>query len=516
MPSLTEAYARDVAKLRDILLISILMLCVFLTITQVFLPTDPLNIDTYYHYSVASAYLASIDNIAQLGTNTIGPIIPAVIAALRLFIDPGNDLHAMEVFARVLAAVFIGLTWAGSVLVLRSAKQDWSALTAFSALFFLTIDWGTLDYRSLNGELFSAPLLIALLLCAPSANPRNFRGLVHLCISALLLPIVFFTKLQAFPIACFVFVFADALRDAFTPRAAFWRTALVIAASAILAILPALFGLHAQDVVTNALSYLHGSGYVTPPDRTITLIRDFLHQFRIAAVGFWVTLALTITSVCLLNAPAGRNIRLGLTQAEWFTLGLLVTTIICIILPLRFFLHYSLLLLPTLPLIFSIFMTRCSNLNSNRWTQVAVLGLCAFAVLYQWRFIKYGQWASFLSPSSEIVQRNAELIRVACPNVRFPIVVHGWDYRYYIALGSYAPIPLLDTARQAGFPVKLVDAYRQELRKGSSLIIDIVDPNSVLDHDFPNLDGLLGSDAAKYRRIAVAPMVAVYCPKSGA
>ena len=120
-----------------------------------------------------------------------------------------------------------------------------------------------------------------------------------------------------------------------------------------------------------------------------------------------------------------------------------------------------------------------------------------------------------MSPSSEIIQRDAELIRAACPDVALPIIVHGWDHRFYVALGSYPPTGLLDTAKQAGFPPRLVDAYRSELDKGSSLIVDIVGPASYLDHDFPKLDDLLGSDAAKYRRIAIAPTVTAYCPKSG-
>jgi hypothetical protein len=477
--------------------------------------SEQLNVDTYYSYTLASAYLVNIANIANIGANTLGPVVPATLAIIRLFVDPGANLHAMEIFGRVLAIVLITLTWAGSLLVVRSANRDWRVLTAFSVLFLAAIDWGALDYRSINGELFSAPFLIALLLCAPLANPRNLQGLVYLCASTLLLAIVFFTKFQAFPIGCFAFVFADALRASFTLRAAFWRAALVMAVSAILAILPQLFGLHGQDVITNAVSYLHGSGYVAPADEMLKrAVVLFLPQTLIHGAGFVLTPILAILAVCLLKPPAGEDVRFGLTQAEWFSLGLFLVSIACLVLPRRFFNHYALLLLPVFPLMFSILVARCSGLGAGRWTQAAVAGLCAFVVLYQWTLKKHAQHPDLLSPASEIVQRNAELIRAACPDVALPIVIHGWDYRYYVALGSYPPIRLLDIAKQAGFPPKLVDAYRAELGKGSSLIVDIVDPASFLDHDFPKLDDLLGSDVQKYRRIEIAPMVTAYCPKS--
>jgi hypothetical protein len=483
---------------------------------QILLSGRQLNPDTYFIYTISTGYMASIHNIANIGANTVGPVVPGTIAIIRLFIDPGANLHNVEIFARALAIEFITLTWAGSLLVLLAANRDWRVLTAFSAAFLTAIDWGSLDYRSLNGELFSAPFLIALLLCAPLANPRNLRGLAYLCASALLLALVFFIKVQAFPIACFVFVFADALRDAFTLRVAVWRAALVIGAFSILAVLPQLFSLHAQDVVTNALSYLHGSGYVAPADQMAKwAVVLFLPYTLIHGAGLVATLFFAIAAVWLLKRPAGRNIWLGLTQTEWFTLGLFLVSCFCIVLPFRFFNHYVLLLLPAFPLMFSIFVARCSILNV-RWIQAAVAGLCAFIVVYQLTLITWAQRPGLLSQSSETIQSNAERIRAACPDAALPIITHGWDYRYYVALGSYPSIGLLDIAREAGFPPKLVKEYREELGKGSSLIIDIVDPASVLDHDFPKLDDLLGSDASKYRQIAIASRVTVYCPKSSA
>ena len=104
-----------------------------------------LNIDTYSSYTLSSAYLANIANIANLGANTLGPVLPGTIAIIRLFVDPGANLQAVENFGRVLAILFIALTWAGSLLLLRSAIRDWGVLTAFSVLFLAAIDWGTLD-----------------------------------------------------------------------------------------------------------------------------------------------------------------------------------------------------------------------------------------------------------------------------------------------------------------------------------------------------------------------------------
>jgi hypothetical protein len=478
--------------------------------------SDQLNIDTYSSYALSSAYLANIANIANLGANTLGPVIPGTIAIIRLFVDPGANLHAVESFGRVLALSFIALTWAGSLLLLRSSSRDWRVLTAFSALFLAGIDWGTVDYRSINGELFSAPFLIAILLCAPWANPRNLGGLAYLFVSALLLAIVFFIKLQSFPIACFAFVFADALRNSWTLRSTYWRAALVVIVSTVLAILPRLFSLHAQDVTTNALAYLHGSGYVAPTDQMLKwAVVLFLPQTLIHGAGFVLTPILAILAMCLLQSPARREERFGLTQAEWFTLGLFLVSIVCIALPRRFFNHYALLLLPVFPLMFGILVVRCSAMN-NRWLMGAVAGLCVFVALYQLGLAKHAQHPDLLSPSSETVQRSAELIRVACPDADLPIIIHGWDHRYYVALASYPQIGLLDTAKQAGFPPKLVNDYRAELEKGSSLIVDIVNPASFLDHDFPKLDDLLGANASKYRRTPIAPMVTAYCPKSGA
>ena len=38
--------------------------------------SEQLNVDTYYSYTLASAYLANIANIANIGANTLGPVVP--------------------------------------------------------------------------------------------------------------------------------------------------------------------------------------------------------------------------------------------------------------------------------------------------------------------------------------------------------------------------------------------------------------------------------------------------------
>jgi hypothetical protein len=276
---------------------------------------------------------------------------------------------------------------------------------------------------------------------------------------------------------------------------------------AIFAVLPSLYG---QDLVGNTLAHLHGTESVVPNDHLLSLVRKFRDDVLRSLFGLWVALALAIMAACFLKPPAGQKIRFGLVQAEWFTLGYFMTAVACIAVSRRFFLHYSLLLLPAFPLIFNALTARPGSLKSKRWDSIAVIGLSVLVAFYQWKLTM--KWR----PEVPSVQHNAELVRAACPDTSLPVVVHGWDFRYYIALGSYPSIAGMDIIKQAGYPPKLMDAYVARLRNGSSLIIDVVNPNSGwIDHDVPKLDALLGSSASKYRRIAVAPSVTVYCPKAG-
>ena len=169
-------------------------------------------------------------------------------------------------------------------------------------------------------------------------------------------------------------LFADALRDAFTPRAALlacgaghWR----VCGPGFL--LPQLFSLRGQDVITEMRSRTFmAQGYVAPADQLLRWSRP--HFLGLEHSGSWGRLwrlppILAIMAMCLLKPPAGENIRFGLTQAEWFTLGLFLVSVVCIVLPRRFFLHYALLLLPVFPLMVSVLVARCSALRGPpiRW-----------------------------------------------------------------------------------------------------------------------------------------------------
>lgn len=473
-----------------------------------------LNPDTYQYYAIASAYHANIATLATIGSNTVGPLLPLSVLVARFFFNPGTNLHAVTLFFHVLTVIFLTLAWAEGLYLVSRRTRDWRTLLIFSATFLLLIDWRFGDFQSLNGELFSAPLLIGLLLAAPEAGWSGRRKLTNLAVCGLLLTLQFYTKLQAYPMACFAFVFAAALRHSFTIRDGLLRVAFAGACSAVLAALPVVLGLPSQDVVAHAISYLQGAAVVAPFGIVAAGARHFLRLIATHLFGVVVTLVAAGLALYFLKPPPTLAVKRGLTQAEWFTAGMIATAILCVCMSLRFFGHYALLLLPTVPLVFDVVMARVLGTPNQRFVRTALPWLLGGVVLYQLGLAVISEPPQ--PQDNATVQRNADQIRALCRVDTLPVIVHGWDYRYYIALGSYPTIEGTDIIEQSGYQQRRINDYTRGLRERPHLIVDVI---TLFGGPLPatvdlSLGHLLGPEASRYRAATIAPGVGLYCPNT--
>ena len=219
---------------------------------------------------------------------------------------------------------------------------------------------------------------------------------------------MFFTKLQVYPVACFAFVFADALRDAFTVRGALWRVAVIGVLSAALVASPL-----GHSLVSAASGYVQGAGSVMPPavmhERFLKFVRFSLRCMP----GFFLVLAAGVLAVLVLKPPRGRTTLFGLTQTEWFTLGILAVALVAMSLSGRFFYHYGLIALPMFPLILAALAARA---GSGGWASAVPVGLAVLALAFQaLTFAQEILGDPIGDVASVQVQRVADKIREACP-----------------------------------------------------------------------------------------------------
>lgn len=476
----------------------------------------PLNRDAYASYSLSSAYGASFENIVRVGGNTLGPLLPLVMLFARQIYDPGTDMHAIRVFQHALSGAFILLTWFAGLWLVSARTSRWLIAAIYSAAFLLMIDWSLPDYSFLDGELLSAPFLIAIVLFAPDAGFGNAarRGRLYavlLCFAA-----VYFTKLQAVPIAAFTFVFAAALRQRFDARDALLRLCAISGLFGVLTLLPVLFDAQAQSLVPNAVLYLSGRNAQTPLE-----LKSALHFFSAVGAhmaGLVFAIALFVASSVLLRRSQPK-IGAWPLQSETFALCLVVLISLCMIPSHTFFTHYALLYLPVLPLLFSLLADREDILERAGWLGPVAVGAAALSVLFQIHIAYSGHDHS--QAAFELhMQKQAELIRAACPDAKLPVMVHGWDHSYYAALGSYPEMYSMDTIQPSGYEGTLVAAYRTYLLSKPILIVDVMAtslpagprprPEAVM------LENLLGPAMRNYRPIPLPGSVIAYCPRAPA
>lgn len=162
-----------------------------------------LNPDSYQHFMVSTFNLNDPHTVLTIDSGTIGPLVPALIAALRLLvgarelIEPQAISEFLQLVFYALLVLFLALCWASMKPPERHRMAFGSVLGAASLVGILTsTDWLHFDFHSYNGEIVAIAVLAALSFLA-------FRpvSLLQTVLRALLAVLVAYVKAQALPAA---------------------------------------------------------------------------------------------------------------------------------------------------------------------------------------------------------------------------------------------------------------------------------------------------------------------------
>ena len=378
---------------------------------------DYFNPDTFQHLSIANSYLNFDQPIRD--SYTVGPIISLVIFLFKITFGIDNDFLLLSLI------VFIIYISNYIFIAFFSFRNNINIylITNFYLIFLYFIPFEQ-DSLSLNGELLAVFFIICYF---------NFSHSPSFITHILFFTLVSYTKIQALPIIFFYYIYTN------------WLNRKLIYIIIVLTLFDILLFNFNLGHIFNFKSYLQYTLF-NWSDSGSRPFEFYFFMNNIYISTKWLLLNLT-SYYPYFYLLLGATIFLINFKSLVKLLIFIFISFLCIILPMKNFPHYLILLFPCIFIIAFDLITGLTNYLKNKFllnflNTSSILFCILFLVLINRHHIfnLYNNLdISFIRKNLFISNESQELFNKFKLPPDASLLVHCWDYRYYSLFDKGSP-----------------------------------------------------------------------------
>ena len=423
----------------------ILTLCLLLIgIPLCWHSANDMNPDTYQYMAMANYYLQDPSPVIR-DVMTVGPVIPLVIAGVNyLFLKLSFSSPAIDIFSvkTIVLCCYFSLFMFSYKVLIRSCSERIAFFVLYFLMIFLPIEWDTM---SLNGEMICVALLVPLIYFVDSDSRNMLREIVL----AVLPAFIIYTKIQSAPLVLLILMYGF-VNDKLSCRiiAGIFFVTLILELVLYVNGIGVLKNIylyynyvvpwHAEAVKPGSHGFL-SYGYQALGKLYYLIKGRFDHiNWVFAEITRYFLVFVVVITLLLLDGCKKRESILS-NWVLW-----LVVTLFIIWLPGRGYSHYVMFAIPFIVKFAGPVFNRFED-TFNGHTKKFVIIATAFLLI----FVKLKPYAHDMIHFnvSSVLQRNTlslgksmEDVRSIVAKSKGNVLIHGWDYKFYVYLKSYYPM----------------------------------------------------------------------------